>query len=59
MTTSTPTQDTPATGPEIAAPDAVNLHTGPVARLLAQVSKSVGVYAHYRMERGVWRKLAL
>ena len=35
------------------------LHTGPVARLLAQVSKSVGVYAHYRMEHCEERKLAI
>ena len=31
----------------------------PVSRLLAQVSKSVGVYAGYQMEEGVWRKLAI
>ena len=59
MPTSTPTQDTPATGPEIAARDTVKLHTGPVARLLSKVSKSVGTYTDYQMERGVWRKLAL
>ena len=35
------------------------LHTGPVARLLAQVSKLSGDYAEYQMEQGVWRKLAL
>ena len=36
-----------------------NLHTGSVARLLAQVSKSVGVYAHYLMEHRAERKLAI
>ncbi len=35
------------------------LHTGPVARLLAQVSKWSGEYADYQMENGVWRKLAI
>ena len=35
------------------------LHTGPVARLLAQVSKSVETYAHYRMEHCEERKLAI
>ena len=35
------------------------LHTGPVARLLAQVSKWSGDYTDYQMEEGVWRKLAL
>ena len=59
MATSTPTQDTPATRPETAARDAEKLHTGPVARLLSKVSNSVGTYADYQMERGVWRKLAL
>ena len=59
MATSTPAQDTPATAPEIAARDAAKLHTGPVAHLLSMVSKSVGTYADYQMERGVWRKLAL
>ena len=35
------------------------LHTGPVARLLAQVSKWSSDYADYQMENGVWRKLAI
>ena len=35
------------------------LHSGPVARLLARVSKWSGDYADYQMENGVWRKLAI
>ena len=34
-------------------------HTGPIARLLAEVSKMSDEYAKYQMETGVWRKLAL
>ncbi len=34
-------------------------HSGPVARLLARVSKLSDTYAAYEMENGVWRKLAL
>lgn len=35
------------------------LHRGPVARLLARVSRMSGEYADYQMEAGVWRKLAI
>ena len=42
-----------------AAPQDSKAHTGPVARLLARVSKWSGDYADYQMEVGVWRKLAL
>ena len=34
-------------------------HAGPFARLLAKVARWNGEYAHYQMEEGVWRKLAL
>ena len=59
MSTVTPIQDTPNTNAEVPAHDATKVHTSPVARLLTQVSKSVGVYADYQMEQGVWRKLSL
>ncbi len=42
-----------------AAPQDSKAHTGPVAHLLAKVSKWSGDYADYQMEAGVWRKLAL
>ena len=42
-----------------AEPQAAKLHAGPVARLMAQVSKMAGDYADYEMENGVWRKLAI
>ena len=35
------------------------LNTGPVARLLARVSKWSSDYAEYQMENGVWRKIAI
>ena len=35
------------------------LHTGPVARLLSGLAKWSNDYAHYQMENGVWRKLAI
>ena len=35
------------------------LDTGPVARLLARVSKWSSDYAEYQMENGVWRKIAI
>ena len=38
---------------------AERLHRGPVARLLARVSRMSGEYADYQMETGVWRKLAI
>ena len=34
-------------------------HTGPIARLLAKVSRLNSDYANYQMETGIWRKLAL
>ena len=42
-----------------AAPQDSKAHSGPVARLLARVSKGLGDYAEYQMERGVWRKIAI
>ena len=42
-----------------AAPQDAKAHTGPVARLLARVSKWSGDYADYQMETGVWRKIAI
>ena len=41
------------------APQYSKAHVGPVARLLARVSKWSGDYADYQMERGVWRKIAI
>ncbi len=35
------------------------LHAGPVARLLARVSRWSSEYADYQMENGSWRKLAI
>ena len=32
---------------------------GPVARLLAKVSRLNSEYTEYQMEAGIWRKLAL
>ena len=42
-----------------AAPQDAKAHTGPVARLLAKVSKLSDEYAEYQMETGTWRKLAI
>lgn len=47
-----------AAGGRPAAADG-RLHRGPVARLLARVSRMSGEYADYQMEAGVWRKLAI
>ena len=41
------------------APQDSKAHTGPVARLLARVSKWSDDYADYQMETGTWRKLAI
>ena len=60
MATFTPDKvslDTTTAAP--AAPQDSKAHTGPVARLLARVSKGLGDYAEYQMERGVWRKIAI
>ncbi len=35
------------------------LHGGPVSRILSQVAKMHGDYIDYKMEAGIWRKLAL
>jgi len=35
------------------------LHTGPVARLLAKVSKLSNDYADYQMESCAWRKMSI
>ena len=35
------------------------LHTGPVARLLAYVTRWSSDYAHYQMDSGNWRNLGL
>ncbi len=61
MATFTPdkvSQDT-ATTKFPAAPQDSEAHTGPVARLLARVSKGLGDYADYQMETCTWRKLAI
>ena len=42
-----------------AAPQDAKAHTGPVARLLAKVSKLSDEYADYQMETGTWRKIAI
>lgn len=42
-----------------AAPQDAKAHNGPVARLLARVSKWSDDYADYQMETGTWRKLAI
>ena len=48
-----------AAGGRPAEAEAGRLHRGPVARLLARVSRMSGEYADYQMEAGVWRKLAI
>ena len=42
-----------------AATEGKKLHTGPIARLLDEVSKTVGIYAEYRVKDCLWRKLAI
>ena len=61
MATSTPEKVTPNTGitEAPAAPQDTKVHTGPVARLLAHVSKWSSEYADYQMETCVWRKIAI
>ncbi len=39
--------------------DESSLHNGPVARLLARVSRWSDLYASYQMESGAWRKMAV
>ncbi len=61
MATLTPDKvslDTASTDSQAAPPDS-KAPAGPVARLLARVSKWSGDYADYQMETGVWRKLAI
>lgn len=48
-----------ATVATTAAPQDAKAHNGPVARLLARVSKWSDDYADYQMETGTWRKLAI
>lgn len=48
-----------AAGDRPVASEVGRLHRGPVARLLARVSRMSGEYADYQMEAGVWRKLAI
>lgn len=60
MATFTPDKISPETAAEVRpAEQADKLHTGPVARLLARVSKWSNDYAEYQMDAGTWRKLAL
>ena len=58
MTNDKISQDTNATNIPVQGQDA-KLHNGPVARLLARVSKWSSEYAEYQMENGVWRKIAI
>ncbi len=60
MATFTPDKVSPDTTTVTpAAPQDAKAHTGPVARLLAKVSKLSDEYADYQMETGTWRKLAI
>lgn len=60
MATASPTKVNPDITPETpAAPQDSKAHTGPVARLLARVSKWSGEYADYQMETCTWRKIAI
>ena len=59
MATFTPDKVSLDTTATPAAPQDAKAHNGPVARLLARVSKGLGDYADYQMERGVWRKIAI
>jgi hypothetical protein len=46
-------------GTASAAPQEAKAHNGPVARLLARVSKWSGDYADYQMATGAWRKISI
>ena len=59
MATLTPDKVSPDTVNVPTAPQDAKAHTGPVARLLARVSKWSGDYADYQMETGAWRKIAI
>ena len=59
MATFTPDKVSLDTTVTRAAPQDSKAHTGPVARLLAKVSKLSDEYADYQMETGTWRKLAI
>ena len=41
------------------APQETKLHSGPIARLLAQVSQWAGDYADYQLEKCAWRQLSI
>ena len=58
MANTTLEKSTPETGAVEARPEAQvgKLHKGPVARLLAKVSKLGGEYAEYQMEHCLSRK---
>ena len=57
MATTTPEKDPVI--PVASLPQYGEAHAGPVARLLARVSKWNSEYAEFQMESGIWRKLAL
>ena len=59
MATLTPDKVSPDTINVPTAPQDAKAHTGPVARLLAKVSKLSDEYADYQMETGTWRKIAI
>ena len=59
MATFTPDKVSLDTNVTPATPQDAKAHTGPVARLLAKVSKLSDEYADYQMETGTWRKLAI
>ena len=59
MATLTPDKVSPDTVNVATAPQDAKAHTGPVARLLAKVSKLSDEYADYQMETGTWRKIAI
>ena len=59
MATFTPDKVSLDTTVTPAAPQDSKAHIGPVARLLARVSKWSDEYADYQMETGTWRKIAI
>ncbi len=61
MATLTPERVSPdANSAEAPAPvQDSKLHTGPVARLLAKMSRCSNDYPHHQMDSGNWRNIAL
>ena len=61
MATSTPNKVSRTNANPVipAAERDAKVHTGPVARLLAKVSRMGDVHAKYKLDKCTWRELAL